>query len=135
MSFSTIAESIWTLERSRDVNGPSHLIGFRLHKVISKCCCWEDRRFTFHFLYAAVCQRDCATHIYWCSPYRASQNSQQALLLGGWRYYFPVSGCSCVSMRLRNINLGSPQEVSTLYFFSLHPMACVDDTWRNIQHT
>ena len=70
------------------------------------------------------------------SPHRDSalQNSQQALLLGGSQVHFLVSGYICGSMRLRNISWRSPLEDLTQYFFSLHPMACADDSRRNI-HT
>ena len=62
----------------------------------------------------------------------APYHSQQTLLLGRPQVGFPDSRCSCVSMRLRNINWCLPQEVP---FFSLHPMACADATRWNIQQT
>ena len=71
------------------------------------------------------------------SPHRDSdsQNSQQALLLGGLQVHFLVSGYICGSIRIVQHNWRSPQEVLTPYFFSLQPMASAYDTRRNIQHT
>jgi hypothetical protein len=54
VSFQPIAESMSTSERSQDVNRPSHLIGFQLHKILSQPCYWDDRRITIQFLDAAV---------------------------------------------------------------------------------
>ena len=40
---------------------PSHLIDFRILKILGKCCFWDEHRVIFQFLDAAVSMGDCAT--------------------------------------------------------------------------